>query len=331
MGAALRIVRSDELEVNKRRDYINHDMLLHPKTGVLFSDFIDMTIVRKSKRMGDTYMRNYKSLIHHIKRFSDLYDVNLYTNSINEEFLDDFIVYLEGCNLRQAYIKNLLSLAKSMLNKAGSYGYAIDPSFENVDVKDEQSSSVYLTMNDIARIYYFVGLTSKQERIKDLFVVGCLTALRYSDYSTLNKDNFGSEYITKVTKKTNKRVVIPIHDFVKEIYEKYDGDISSTLSIQHFNRYIKLICKKIGFNEEVVRQYTKGGILITEVSPKWDLITSHTARRSAATNMYLTGRIKTYEIMSVTGHNTEKSFFRYIKISTEDTALQLKADSFFRK
>jgi hypothetical protein len=52
----------------------------------------------------------------------------------------------------------------------------------------------------------------------------------------------------------------------------------------------------------------------TDTKPKYEFISSHTARRSAATNMYLTGRMKTYEIMSLTGHTTEKSFFRYIRV-----------------
>lgn len=61
------------------------------------------------------------------------------------------------------------------------------------------------------------------ERIRDLFVIGCLTALRYSDYSTLTKDNLRDGYIIKRTKKTNVDVKVPAHDYVREIFEKYDG------------------------------------------------------------------------------------------------------------
>jgi len=327
MNTALKLVHN----ANGKRDYINRLIQSEPKTGVLFTDFIAQTVERKSKRMGDSYKSNYNTLIHHLTGFSEAYEADIYTNSVGEDFLDDFICYLEENNLRKSYIITLLSLIKSMAAKAAKYGYAVDSSYDDVTVDQEDIFSVYLSMNEITRIYYFKGLTKKQEAIRDLFVVGCLTALRYSDYSTLTSDNFTKDYIIKITKKTGTKVTIPLHDYVREIYAKYDGEISKGLSIQHFNRYIKKICQRVGLDSEVVFNYTKGGKLITETKQKWEMISSHTARRSAATNMYQTGRMKTYEIMSLTGHSTEKSFFRYIKTSTEDKAKQIAGDNFFRK
>lgn len=322
----------EELQkIEIKKDYINNSRTLEPKTGVLLSDFINNTIIRKSKRMGESFGKNYKTIIYHLNNFSEINDAQIYTNSVNEEFLDDFIIYLEGQNLRLNYIKGLLTSVKSMVRKSATYGYAVDPTYDDVNIDGEESFSVYLSMNEITRIYYFKGLTKKQERIRDLFVVGCLTALRYSDYSTLTKNNFKDGFITKITKKTNKKVVLPIHDYVKEIYNKYDGEIMYGLCLQHFNRYVKMICKKVGLSDQIIYNFTKGGELITEIKEKWELISSHTARRSAATNMYLTGRLKTFEIMSLTGHTTEKSFFRYIKVSREDMSKQISSDTFFRK
>jgi len=258
-------------------------------------------------------------------------DANIFTNSVGEEFLDDFITYLEGKDLKQGYIVTLISLVKSMAAKAAKYGYAVDQSYDDVNVETEDPFSVYLSMNEITRIFYFKGLTRKQEAIRDLFVVGCLTALRYSDYSTLTRDNFTKDYIIKITKKTGAKVTIPLHDYVREIYSKYDGVISHNLSIQHFNRYLKKISLKVGLTDEINFTYTKGGKLVHETRQKWEMVSSHTARRSAATNMYQTGRMKTYEIMALTGHSTEKSFFRYIRTSTEDKAKQIAGENFFRK
>jgi len=331
MNTALRLVKQGNLEVAGKRDYINNLSQLEPKRGVLFVDFIEITVSRKAKRMGESYKSNYKTLIYHLTRFSELNTANVFTNSINEEFLDDFILYLEEENLRQTYIKGIVSLVKSMAKKAGIYGYAVDPSYEDISIDDEEVFSIYLSMNEITRIYYFKGLTKAQERIRDLFVVGCLTALRYSDYSTLTRQDFRGDHIDKVTKKTGKRVILPIHDYVAEIFAKYDGEVSKGLTNQHFNRYIKVICKKIGLDTDITYNYTKGGKLVTETKPKWALVSSHTARRSAATNLYLTGRMKTFEIMSLTGHTTEKSFFRYIKITNEDMSKHIAADNFFRK
>lgn len=327
MNTALKLVHS----ANGKRDYINRLIQSEPRTGVLFTDFIEQTVARKSKRIGESSKSNYQTLIYHLKLFSELYQADIYTNSVGEEFIDDFICYLEENNLRQNYIITLLALIKSMAAKAAKYGYAVDPSYDDINLDAEDTFSVFLSMNEITRIYYFVGLTKKQERIRDLFVVGCLTALRYSDYSTLTSDNFTKDYIIKVTKKTGVKVTIPLHDYVREIYAKYDGVISSGLSIQHFNRYIKQICKKVGITDEVSFSYTKGGKLIYEKRQKWELICSHTARRSAATNLKLTGRINNNEIMSFTGHGTERSLNKYLKITHEDNAKHIAGDNFFRK
>lgn len=303
---------------------------MEPKFGVLFTDYIYKTIVRKSRRYGATYRDSYDSLIYNLNKFIDINNAVLYTNSIGEEFLEDFILFMQDQNLKHNYIKTTLDMVKSMAKSAASDGYAIDPSYKNVEIDLEETHSIYLSIIDIARIYYFRGLTKKQERIKDLFVVGCLTGLRYSDYSTLTSSNFRDGFITKATKKTKVTVVIPVHDFVQEIFDKYQGNIASGLTTQHFNRYMKKIAQQIGFNDKVTFSYTRGSALVTETHEEWELVSSHTARRSFATNMVIQG-VPTYQIMAITGHTTEKSFFRYLRLTKDNIACQIAGNNFFRK
>ena len=108
-------------------------------------------------------------------------------------------------------------------------------------------------MNEITRIYYKFENQDKRkakERIRALFVLGCLTELRYSDYSILMATNLQNRYIVKRTKKTNVDVKVPAHDYVKEIFAKYNGQIPSGLCIQYFNKYLKLIMREIGLNDK---------------------------------------------------------------------------------
>jgi hypothetical protein len=63
---------------------------------------------------------------------------------------------------------------------------------------------------------------------------------------------------------------------------------------------------------------------------KWQLVSSHTARRSGATNMYL-AKIPTFRIMLITGHKTEQAFFKYIRITSEENAVILANHPFFKK
>lgn len=301
---------------------------------MLFTDFIEFILKKKAKLKG-SYAPLYDTLISHINVFSEINECDIFTNSVTEDFLTDFICYLQNCGLRHNTIKSYTEKIQTLTRKAGQYGYAVDNTYDEITFREEETFSVYLSMNEITRIYYYKfekqDKRCAREKIRDLFVVGCLTALRYSDYSSLTADNFQNGYIVKRTKKTNVTVRIPMHDYVKEIIEKYSGSIPSGYNIQYFNAYIKLICKEIGLNDRITYSYTKGGELKTVTREKWQLISSHTARRSAATNMYLTGRMRPMDIMKITGHKTESCFFRYIKITDEDVARQLSGDVFFRK
>ena len=334
MGLLKLEVFNQEDDNKFKKNYINHLNSIEAKRNIKFIDALSLIVERKARRKTDSYISQYKAIINHLTNFCVLNQCELYTNSITEDFLDDFILYLEGINLRVNTIKGIIQKVKAMTRKLGTYGYIIDPTFDEVEVEEESTFSIYLSMNDITRIYYYKftkqDKRKAKEKIRDLFVIGCLTALRYSDYSTLKPENFQDGYIVKRTKKTNVVVKIPTHDYIKEIYDKYNGNIP-TFNIQYFNRYIKLIMKEIGFDDKYTFSFTSGGVLNTVTKYKWELISSHTARRSAATNMYLTGRMKTFEIMQLTGHTSERNFFRYIKVTSEQSASQIAGDSFFKK
>ena len=103
------------------------------------------------------------------------------------------------------------------------------------------------------------------------------------------------------------------------ILEKYDGKLPEKLKNQPFNRAIKKVCKKAKIKTEETKSITKGGIRQTERLKKWKMVSSHTARRSFATNLYKSG-FPAISIMAVTGHRTERAFLKYIKVTPEEHA-----------
>ena len=84
-----------------------------------------------------------------------------------------------------------------------------------------------------------------------------------------------------------------------------------------------------GINELIETKKVRGGKTIVEVVPKYKLITTHTARKSGATNMYLAG-IPSIDIMKLTGHTTEVSFLKYIKVTKQETAVSLSNHPYFK-
>ncbi len=64
---------------------------------------------------------------------------------------------------------------------------------------------------------------------------------------------------------------------------------------------------------------TRGGKRVVITVEKWKLVSSHTARRSFATNLYKSN-FPAISIMKITGHKTEKAFLKYIKVTPEEHA-----------
>ena len=160
--------------------------------------------------------------------------------------------------------------------------------------------------------------------MRDLFIIGCLTGLRYSDYSTIKQEEItkgkdGRYYIDKLTQKTGEAVKIPVEKMVKEIFEKYSNDDSTqlprALTNQRFNLYIKEVCQLAGLTE-------KGRLVTHPEQELWECVSTHTARRSFATNLFLEG-FPTYFIMKITGHRTERAFMGYIKVGRVEAAERL--------
>ena len=311
-------------------DYVDESIYHEIKYRKPLIEFVQEIINRKKRRNSPSYEFVYTTLVYHLKRFCDHTGTFLFVESVSDRFIDDFIIYLEDQNLKSGYIKHLLTLLRAMVTKAAKYGYMVNPTFDDVDYDADEPFAISLSANQIARIYYYPNLTRLQEQTRDLFIIGCTTALRYSDYSTLTMNNIRDGYLRKKTKKTGADVVMPCHEFLTEIVKKYNGFPPATTN-QNFNRQIKIICKKIGLDDAITITYTKGGKIVSETKPMWQFVGSHTARRSAATNMYLSGRFKIEQIMSYTGHTTEKSLRRYLKVTNEDMAQLMSGDHFWKK
>jgi len=89
------------------------------------------------------------------------------------------------------------------------------------------------------------------------------------------------------------------------------------------NDYLKVICEKVEcLKVSVETEYVKGGVEVFEDKMKWELVTTHTARRSFATNVYKSG-FPAISLMKITGHRTEKAFLLYIKVTPEENAQKL--------
>ncbi len=58
------------------------------------------------------------------------------------------------------------------------------------------------------------------------------------------------------------------------------------------------------------------------------MVTNHTARRSFCTNAYKSG-MPTIDIMSISGHKSERIFLNYIKVTEDERAIKISSHKFF--
>ena len=156
----------------------------------------------------------------------------------------------------------------------------------------------------------------------DVFLVGCWTGQRFSDYSRIHSgmiivDN-GKKFIKLTQQKTHKTIYIPLMPQVEHILNRNGGKLPKVWE-QKVNQHIKLICEKFNFIEPVKIQIHKGA-LSTEITQRFcDLVKTHTARRTFATNLRRSGAPLSY-IMIFTGHSSEALVRKYLKLEDIEKA-----------
>ncbi len=310
------------------------------KPVTLFSfiqDFIDNAPRRinpkTNKPVSYKMIREYHASFGYLKEYADSIGKEIDFDDIDLEFYDDFKTFLE--NYRSKTIKKGLALntigkkiqtLKIFLNEATARGINKNLKYQSTRfiAVTEESENIYLTVDEIEEIYHLdLSDKPKLDRVRDLFMVGCWTGLRYSDWNKVKPENIEDGFIRLKQQKTGQPVVIPLHPTVRAILEKYEGNLPHPISNQKFNEYLKQVAKLAKFKEAITKQITRGGKTETVIRSKWEMITTHTARRSFATNMYKMG-IPSITIMAITGHRTETAFLKYIKVTPQEHAERMR-------
>ena len=295
-----------------------------------FNEFIEHYI--KTNNNKETTKKSYRRAFKDIQEYQKIKKKHLTFAKIDIDFYNDFITFLKGKKYAPNTIGTRIKNLKSFLSNAQERGLIVNEDYKKKSFMKpkEETDAVYLSETELKKIYALdLSNKPKLDRVRDLFLIGCYTGLRFSDLSTLSADNIGNDNTISIrTIKTDAEVTIPIHPIVRDILKKYEYHLPKMLSNQKFNEYVKDVAKLAELNEPVNIEHTKGNLRVKKALPKYELTTSHTARRSFATNAYLND-VPSISIMKITGHKTESAFMRYIKISQKDNARKLQEHPFF--
>lgn len=278
----------------------------------------------KGTRYSNGTIKSYKSNLILLTEFEkEIGFINI--EDINIEFYNSFLQYCNKIGYRTNTTGSVIKRIKAILHTAFEEGVSKNDIFRSGNFKavKEKVYNIYLTSEELKKLIE-LPLTGTYEKYRDLFLIGCYTAQRYSDYCRISPEHLqltgnGNKVIDLVQVKTKQRVMIPfLFPELDLLLAKYDYKVPKIVE-QVFNRELKKIGEMAGIDKDIVLTENIGGVTKERMVKKYELITSHTARRTGATNLFLLG-YSPLQIMKVTGHTTIESLMGYIKVSLEENA-----------
>lgn len=316
-----------------------------------FCDYIEKVYIPRYALVRDKRtVIKYEQALRKLREFEEYTRSRLRITDINIDFYNRFQHWFYEKGYSRNYFGNVVNIVKQTYRESRENDRLHDE--HGTDHRDfiapkDPVDNVYLNLDELKLIHDLdiekailsdtVSKKAKEgdniprriaalERARGLFLIGCYTGLRVSDFSRLRDAHIG-RFITIKTQKTGTSVVIPIHPVVREIINR-GFDLSDTITDQKLNGHIKELCRLAGITQEVLINRNVGGQNVEVVMPKYQLVSSHTARRSFATNAYKSG-VPTIAIMKITGHTKESTFLKYIKVSAQENADMLSRHPFF--
>ena len=296
--------------------------------------FIHYYIEEKSSEITNASITKYNVVKHKMERLQEFRGNKIFIEEIGEDFKDEFVKYYRKEKYAQNTMQRELGIIKTFCKQAKRLGLKTHQQLDDLKLKKEKSIPLYLDFEELESIENLKDLPEYLDNSRDWLIISCYTGQRVSDFMRFNKGMIrieeGRSLLEFKQQKTQKLMTIPVHEKVKGILNKRNGEFPRRISDQKYNDYIKEVCEKAELKKKVEGKIQKNISKIENESKirsvsgkfeKWELVTSHIGRRSFATNFY--GKIPTNYLIYVTGHSSESMFLNYIGKSNKDMALEL--------
>lgn len=296
---------------------------------------IDDYMKSKEKQVTPAMLHVFRNMRETLKSFEAYRKKPITFESFDYNFYEEFVEYMlyehvhrrrkdqiKGFRVSSAgkTIKQLRIFLRNRMRKK------IIPQINLDDFKiiDEETDAIYLSWNEIIQIYK-TDLTPYPHlcKYRDLLVFGCLTGLRFSDFSTIRPIDVRNGMLYKKQDKSDSWVVIPLRDEANTIFVRTFRSGVPQIDNGVFNRYIKEVGKIAGITQLIKFSHKKANKDVITVKPKYAWITSHSCRRSFCTNEFLAGTPVDL-IMKISGHKSLRDFYKYIRITPEEAGQKIK-------
>jgi integrase len=199
-----------------------------------------------------------------------------------------------------------MSQLKAILNKAtGMYDIPYKEYSTVLKGKRQENTAIYLRPTELNKIQRTKVISDTERYAKALFLIQAWTGARYSDAKDFDSQNIQGEQLDYVTQKTGTRVSVPLKPIVREMIK--EKETLDPISITSYEGIIKAIAYKARLRDQV-KVFKKGKYL---KGYKYEFVTGHTARRSFATNLMMSG-VDVFTISKLMGHSSPIMTQKYI-------------------
>lgn len=217
--------------------------------------------------------------------------------------LQKFIDYMgerlspNSVNQYAAKLKSVLNLYADEVSLPRGFAKVLTP-------RKCASTAIYLTEEELQLLIDYKPRNIREEYVRDIFVICSFVGCRHSDGMRLNESNIVGDTVQYVSIKTKIHTIVPLKPIVREyITTRPDVEIDDTT----YNKIIRRICKKVGITE-CVKVFKAGE---EREGEKWQYVSSHTARRTCGSLLYLRG-VDLYTISKILGHSDVRTTQGYI-------------------
>lgn len=291
----------------------------------LVFDYIDKYIEDNTASRVKGSLSVYKALKKHLRAYELAKNTKVRFDKMTYDFFTSFQNFLinhttdQGKTLNNITIAKQLSTLKTFLNYAKRSGIKFGDGYKDFTIKRQKLEVIALTEEEFYKLVNLnLSNNERLDRVRDVFVFGCVVGYRYSDLSQLSRYHIKGDTIYLTTEKTKTPIITPLNDLALGILKKYEKNRKPlpVISNQKYNQYLTELCKLAELNDEVEIIRFKGAEKIVNVYPKWQLVTAHTSRKSFA-SMLIAKQVPYQVIMTLGGWSDFKSFQRYIKIEQD--------------
>lgn len=311
-------------EITPSKEFISEKLDANLSTARLsnefwpsFTEFIEKSKATKVERT----IKSYVTISNFLKTFEKNTGYALYFDTINQTFFENLQEYtFIKKKYTNSYFACIIKILKTFMTWASDRGYHDNHEYKKFKAKEDPIEVIFLTIEELMTLYQHEFTSKKLEHVRDTYCFSCFTGLRFSDVKQLRSSNIQEDHIRLNVQKTKTiDQVIPLNNYSKALLDKYKDTIYEPLPVissQKFNEYIKKCCKEAEINTLVTITRYIGQRRVDKTVPKYELITSHTARKTFVTNSLILG-MKEIVVRNITGHKKESSFRRYVKIAED--------------